>query len=100
MFLYSFNTSQAGWVFMWVILATGVSLLRFQSRDFPDGPHRIPRRAWVKEVIRFYQKDEIQSAQRLIDKSGKMALEQVFKAAISNPVLVLNGSETLLMNPL
>ena len=47
--------------------------------------------AWVKSSV--YQKDEIQSAQRLIDKSGKMALGQVFKPQSPNPVLVLNGSK-------
>ena len=85
MFLYSFNTSQAGWIFMWVILATGVFgiAIAIERFFFLMGRSGFRVEAWVKEVIGFIQKDEIQSAQRLIDKSGKMALGQVFKAAIS-----------------
>ncbi len=85
MFLYSFNTSQAGWMFMWVILGAGVFAVAISIERFffLTGRSGFRVEAWVKEFIGFIQKDEIQSAQRLIDKSGKMALAQVFKAAIS-----------------
>ncbi|HON11813.1 MAG TPA: hypothetical protein PLE24_13180, partial [Chitinispirillaceae bacterium] len=59
MFLYSFNTSQAGWIFMWVILATGVFgiAIAIERFFFLMGRSGFRVEAWVKEVIGFIQKD-------------------------------------------
>ena len=85
MFLYSFNSSQAGWIFMWVILATAVfgMAISIERFFFLMGRSTFRAEIFVKEIIGAIQKDDIQSAQRVVDKSGKMALGQVFKAALS-----------------
>lgn len=84
MFLYSFNTSQAGWIFMWVILGAGVFGLAISLERLifltSRGTFRVE--LFVKDVIGNIQKSDVAAAQRIVEKSGKMALGQVFKAAL------------------
>ena len=84
MFLYSFNTTQAGWIFMWVILGAGVFGLAIALERFFFLTTRSAFRIelFVKEIIGNIQNNDLTSAQRTVDKAGKMALAQVFRAAL------------------
>lgn len=84
MFLYSFNTTQAGWIFMWVILGAGVFAFAISIERLIFLSQRGAFRAdiFAKEVIGFIQKEDIPGSQRIVDKAKNMALAQVFKAAL------------------
>lgn len=84
MFLYSFNTTQAGWIFMWVILGAGVFAIAIAIERLIFLSQRGAFRAdlFAKEVIGFIQKEDIPGSQRIVDKAKNMALAQVFKAAL------------------
>jgi len=84
MFLYSFNTSQAGWIFMWVILAAGVFALAISFERFIFLTSRSAFKAglFVNDVLKNVQNNDVASAQKIVDKAGKMALAQVFKPAL------------------
>ena len=85
MFLYSFNTTQAGWIFMWVILGAGVFGVAIALERFffltSRGAFRID--LFVKDIIGNIQNNDLTAAQRMVDKAGKMALAQVFKSALN-----------------
>jgi len=94
MFLYSFNTSQAGWYFMWVILAAGVVglAIAIERIIYLGGKGTYHVDLFVQEVIGFIQKEDIPGAVKLVEKSGKNALGQVFKAALNEAG---NGAERI-----
>lgn len=84
MFIYSFNPTQAGWIFMWIILATGVFGLAIAIERFFFLTSRSAFRIdlFVKDVIGNIQNNDFTAAQRMVDKAGKMALAQIFKSAL------------------
>jgi len=85
MFLRSFNPSQAGWEFMWVILASGVFGLAIMIERFVFLTGRTSRRseAFVKDVLARIQADDIPAALSLCTHKGKSALAQVVKAGLN-----------------
>lgn len=85
MFSYSFNPSQSGWYFMWVILGVGVVGLAIAIERFFFLSSRSTFRVelFVKDILGFIQKDDLASAQRLVERSGKIALGQVFKEVLN-----------------
>lgn len=84
MFLYSFNTTQAGWTFMWVILGVGVFGIAIAIERFFFLTSRSAFKVdlFVKDIIKNVQNNEIPAAQRIVEKAGKMALAQVFKPVL------------------
>lgn len=84
MFLYSFNPTQAGWIFMWVILGTGVFGMAVALERFFFLTSRSAFRIdlFVKDIIGNIQNDDLTAAQRMVDKAGKMALAQVLRSAV------------------
>ncbi|MBN1575449.1 MAG: MotA/TolQ/ExbB proton channel family protein, partial [Chitinispirillaceae bacterium] len=84
MFLYSFNTSQAGWAFMWIILAAGVFgvAIVLERLFFLTSRSAFRVDLFVKDIVANIQNNDIAAAQRMADKAGKMALAQVFTSAL------------------
>ena len=84
MFLYSFNPSQAGFIFMWVILTAAVFGLAvaLERMIFLTSRSAFRVKLFVKDVIANVQNNDVTAAERIVDKAGKMALAQVFKAAL------------------
>lgn len=84
MFLYSFNTSQAGWIFMWVILGAGVFGLAicFERFFFLTSRSAFKADLFVNDVLKSVQNNDVTSAQKIVEKAGNMALAQVFKPAL------------------
>lgn len=94
MFTYSFHPSQSGWYFMWVILGVGVVGLAIAIERFfylsSKGTFRVE--LYVKDILGFIEKDDIISAQKLVERSGKNALGQVLKEALKE---ASNGAERI-----
>jgi biopolymer transport protein ExbB len=84
MFLLSFNPSQAGWEFMWAILAAGVFGVAIAIERFFYLMLRSTMGAerFVKDVIGNIQKEDLASAKKTVDKGSRRALGAVFKAAL------------------
>ncbi len=84
MFFYSFNTSQPGWMFMWIILAAAVFSLAVSLERFVFLTRRSAFKAelFVKDIITGVKRDDVAAARRIADKAGKMALAEVFRAAL------------------
>lgn len=84
MFLYSFNTSQAGWIFMWIILSAGVFGLAISIERFIFLTKRSTFKAdlFMQDIAKNIESDDITTAQRMVDKARGMALAQVFKPAL------------------
>ncbi len=85
MFLYSFNPTQPGWIFMWIILGAGVFGLAIALERFFFLTARSAFRVdlFVKDVISNIRNNDFTAAQRMVEKAGRTALGQVFKAAIN-----------------
>jgi biopolymer transport protein ExbB/TolQ len=83
MFLQSFNPGQAGYMFMWVILACGIVCLAISIERFIFLTMRTNRKSekFVKQIIDFIQKDDIVSAQKICSKTNS-ALSTVMKQGL------------------
>lgn len=83
-FSYSFNPSQSGWYFMWIILSVAVAglVVAIERFFFLTSRNTYRVELFVKDVLGFIQKDDIASAQKLVEKSGKIALGQVLRDAL------------------
>lgn len=94
MFFYSFNTSQAGWMFMWIILVAAVFALAVSLERFVFLTMRSAFKAelFVKDIITSIRRDDLAAARRIADKAGKMALAEVFRAALQE---VGSGAERI-----
>lgn len=84
MFLYSFNPSQSGFIFMWIIMGAAVFGLAIALERFIFLTARSGSRVelFVKDVIGNIQKNDVAKSTGIVDKAGKMALAQVFKSAL------------------
>lgn len=94
MFLYSFNPSQAGFEFMWVILAGGVFALAITIERFffLNGKSLFRADVFVKNIIDYIEKDDIASSVKLIEKVKGKALGQVLKAGVDE---ISSGAERI-----
>ncbi len=83
-FFHSFNPSEPGFVFMWILLGVGifcvaVALERF---FFLLGRGGFRTELFMAEILKFVRKDDIGAAMRMCGKGGKMALAGVVKAGL------------------
>lgn len=84
MFLYAFNPSQAGWIFMWAILVFAVFGLAIiiERTIYLTMRSSGKSEKFVKDVITLIQKDDLAGAQKLADQGSRTALGNVFKDAL------------------
>ena len=78
-FFHSFNTSEPGFVFMWVLLVVGVfciaiTIERFIYLMMKSG---FKTELFIKDILKYIQKDDLESATKMCSKAGKMALAEV-----------------------
>lgn len=83
-FIHSFNPSEPGFVFMWVLLITGIfciaiSIERFIYLTMKSG---FKTELFIKEILKFITKDDLPSAQKMCAKAGKMALSEVIRCGL------------------
>lgn len=88
-FFHSFNPSEPGFVFMWILLVVGVfcvaiTIERFIYLMIKSG---FKTELFIKDIIKHIQKDDIVAAQTMCKKGGKMALAEVIKAGIESAKL-------------
>ncbi len=84
MFLYAFNPSQAGWVFMWAILVFAVFGLAIiiERTIFLTLRSSSKSEKFVKDILSHIQRDDIAGAQKLAEKKSQTALARVFQDAL------------------
>jgi biopolymer transport protein ExbB/TolQ len=94
MFLYSFTPSQAGFEFMWIILAGGVFAIAISIERFIFLNSKSLFRAdvFVRNVIDYIEKDDIASSVKLLDRAKSKALCQVLQAGVEE---ISSGAERI-----
>ncbi len=85
-FFHSFSASEPGFIFMWILLVVGIfciaiSIERFIYLTIKSG---FKTELFIKDILKYIQKDDIDSAQKMCGKASKMALAGVIKAGIEN----------------
>lgn len=94
MFLYSFNPSQAGFEFMWIILAGGVFAIAISIERFIflNSKSLFKADVFVRNVIDYIEKDDVASSARLLDRAKSKALSQVLQAGVEE---ISSGAERI-----
>ncbi len=85
-FFHSFSTSEPGFIFMWILLVVGVfciaiSIERFIYLTIKSG---FRTELFIKDVLKYIQKDDVDTALKMCGKAGKMALAGVIKAGLES----------------
>jgi len=88
-FFHSFSASEPGFIFMWVLLVVGIfciaiSIERFIYLMIKSG---FKTELFIKDILKYIQKDDLESAQKMCSKAGKMALAEVIKAGLMSAKL-------------
>ncbi|MBD3322617.1 MAG: MotA/TolQ/ExbB proton channel family protein [Chitinivibrionales bacterium] len=83
-FFHSFNPSEPGFMFMWILLVVGVFCIAIVLERFFYLMSRSGFKAelFIKEILANVKKDDIPAAQRMCTKAGRMALASVVKAGL------------------
>lgn len=78
-FFYSFNPSEPGYLFMWILLLSAVVCISIAIERFLFLSGRSGRKTgeFMKKILEMIEKDNIQDAQAMCAKEGKMAMAQV-----------------------
>lgn len=94
MFLYSFNPSQAGFEFMWIILAGGVFAIAISIERFIflNSKSLFKADVFVRNVIDYIEKDDVASSVKLLDRAKSKALSQVLQAGVEE---ISSGAERI-----
>lgn len=94
MFLYSFNPSQAGFEFMWIILAGGVfaTAISIERFIFLNSKSLFRADVFVRNVIDYIEKDDVASSIKLLDRAKSKALSQVLQAGVEE---ISSGAERI-----
>jgi len=93
-FFHSFNTSEPGYLFMWVLLVVGVFGLSIAIDRLWYLMSRSGYKSelFITEILASVKKDDIAGALRKCKEAGKMALAQVVAAGLSHAD---NGAENI-----
>ncbi len=88
-FLHSFNPSEPGFVFMWILLLTGVfciaiSIERMIYLFLKSG---FKTELFIKDILKHIKKDGLAEAQKMCAKAGRMALAEVVKCGLDSAKL-------------
>lgn len=85
-FFHSFNSSEPGFLFMWILLTVGVFgvavIIDRAIYLFAHSGRKVE--AFIKDVVTRIQKDDIPGALSLCTRRGRMSLAQVIKAGLNN----------------
>jgi len=83
-FFHSFNPSEPGYLFMWILLVVGVFAIAIAIERFIFLMSRSGFRTelFMREILKFVKADDIDSALKMCVKSNKMALAQVLRAGL------------------
>ncbi len=85
-FFHSFNSSEPGFIFMWVLLVVGVfcvaiTIERFIYLSIKSG---FKTELFIRDILKYINNDDISSAQKMCSKAGRMALADVIKAGLES----------------
>lgn len=85
-FFHSFNPSEPGFFFMWILLVVAVFCVaivieRFIYLTIKSG---FKTELFIRDILKLIQKDDIAGAQQMCAKAQKMALADVIKAGLQN----------------
>ncbi len=88
-FIHSFNLSEPGAIFMWILLITAIFgltiiLERLIYLFIKSG---FKSELFIREILNHIKKDDIPAAQKMCGRAGKMALAEVVKCGIDSAKL-------------
>lgn len=85
-FFHSFNTSEPGFAFMWVLLAVGVFGLAIGIERLIYLTIRAGSKTelFIKNILQHIKNDDIAAAQKLCIKAGKMSLAEVVRSGLDH----------------
>lgn len=83
---HSFNSSEPGYMFMWVLLVVGVCGLAvaIDRAWYLTTRSGFKAELFIKEILANIRKDDIPAALNVCKKAGKMALAQVVSAGLND----------------
>ncbi len=78
-FFHAFNSSEPGFVFMWILLLSGVVCVAIAIERFLFLSSRSGRKtdSFMKKIIDLIEKDDVAGAQKSCAEAGKMAMAHI-----------------------